>query len=86
MQQFPVSKYQPIWNQLKAEGICRIVASPLLHRRIKKAVIKRKDEDLGFKLTLAETGKYAKLNVTIEGNTVIFSLTYYTLFDSIGAY
>jgi hypothetical protein len=68
------SRYQPIWDALKAQGQCRIVAPLPLHRRIIKAVIKRKDEDLGYKLELSEKYKKAKLAYKIEGNTITFTL------------
>lgn len=78
MQTYPPSRYQPIWDQLKAEGKCCIVAHTCLHKRIKKAVIKRKDEDLAFKLLLSEQYKYARLSVSISGNSISFKLEYRT--------
>ncbi len=80
------SKYQPIWNALKVQGEVSIVAFPILHKRIRKAVIKRKDEDLGFKLELSEASKYAVLHIESQGNTLTFKLIYYPLYNSLGAY
>ncbi len=79
------SKYQPIWDQLKAEGESRIVAPLPFHARIKKAVIKRKDKDLGFKLELSEQCKYVKLDISTQGNTIRFKLLYYSTFQ-LGAF
>jgi hypothetical protein len=69
------SKYYPIWKRLKDDKHVQIVAPRVLHRRIIKAVIKRKDEDLGFKLT--ESLNYQKwyLHYVVEGNTISFYLS-----------
>ena len=85
MQIYLPSRYQPIWDQLKAEGKCCIVAHPVLHRRIKKAVIKRKNEDLGYKLLLSESCKYAKLSIKSNGNSITFSLHFHSTFQ-LGAF
>lgn len=68
------SKYSPIWENLKRDLEARVVAHPALHRRIIKAVIKRKDEDLGYKVLNAEMYKKAKLSYTIEGNVITFRI------------
>jgi hypothetical protein len=80
------SKYLPIWNTLKATSTATVVTHPCLHRRIKKAVIRRKDEDLAYKFALGEQHKRAKLSTRIEGNAIIFTLHYLPYFNSIGAY
>ena len=79
------SKYQPIWDALKSQGKVSLVAFPILHKRIRKAVIKRKDEDLGFKLMLSESFKYSILHIVEDGNTITFELKYYSTFD-LGAF
>jgi hypothetical protein len=84
-QVYAPSKYQPIWNQIKQQGSCKIVAPTILHRRIIKAVIKRKDEDLGFKLLTSEAYKKAKLTYKRDGNTIHFVLTYYPVYQ-LGAF
>jgi hypothetical protein len=74
MQARPQSQYLPIWNRLKLHGTATIVAMPALHRRIIKAVQKRRDRDLGFKLQLAEDGMKHEISWLIKGNTITFSL------------
>lgn len=42
-------KYQVIWNRIKAKNRCMIETHPALVARVKKAVIKEKWRDVGFK-------------------------------------
>ena len=72
-----VSRYQVIWETIKTTGKCELVADVTNHARLIKAVIKRKDEDLGYKLQLSELGKRAKLVVKTDENNeckLIFTL------------
>lgn len=48
----------------------------VLHRRIIKAVIKRKYVDVGFKFLVGERGKRAKLFYKREGSIIEFKLVY----------
>lgn len=80
------SKYLPIWNELKTKGVATVITHPCLHRRIKKAVIRRKDEDLTYKFILSEQHKRAKLSTRIEGNAITFTLHFLPYLNSIGAY
>jgi len=80
------SRYQPIWELLKQKHAATIVAPPHLHKRIIKAVIRRKDIDLTYKFVCAESHKKAKLTYTIEGNSVHFTLKFYPYINSLGAY
>lgn len=80
------SRYQPIWDTIKQTGVATIVAQPHLHKRIIKAVIRRKDIDLTYKFICAESHKKAKLTYEIEGNTVKFTLKFYPYINSLGAY
>lgn len=50
----PRSRYAVVWDTLKATKKCSIKAEVRFHARIKKAVAKRKDEDLIFKLECAD--------------------------------
>lgn len=43
-------KYQAIWERLKSKKVCTIEVHPAVEARVKKAVIKEKNNDLGFKL------------------------------------
>lgn len=50
----PQRQYQPIWNQIKRDGFCDVSTHRQWHARVKKAVIKEKDMDLGYKLECSE--------------------------------
>lgn len=80
MYSYPVSRYLPIWNKLKTENKVSVALPQPLHRRLIKAVIKRKDEDLAFKFLLSEecAGRRAKLQYSIQENVVHFRLIYFT--------
>ena len=67
-------QYQPIWEALKKGGVCIITAPAPLHRRIIKAVIKEKYNDLGYKLELAENNKRAKIVYTKKHSMIEFKL------------
>ena len=69
------SKYWPIWNRLKATGTATIVADKAVHRRLIKAVQARRDRDLQYKYQLAQKGLKHKIQWTIVGNTITFTLT-----------
>lgn len=69
-----IRKYQPIWQVLKDKSICEVAAHTNLHRRIIKAVIKEKYNDLKFKLFLADKGKRAILEHTKKHNVITFTL------------
>lgn len=70
------SMYSPIWERIKKDDYCRITAPTPLHKRIIKAVIKRKHEDLAFKLLLSERGKRARISHSVKGTVIEFRLTY----------
>ncbi len=73
------SRYSPIWETLKVNGECRITATPALHPRIIKAVIKRKNVDIAYKHTLLSESipKKAKLQYHIQGSLITFTLDTY---------
>lgn len=60
------SKYITVWEQVKTLGKCSVVAETRFHQRIKKAIVKRKDEDLAFKLECAENGTKYKLKSRLD--------------------
>jgi len=68
--------YQPIWEKIKKDNSCSITAPRQLHKRIKKAVIKEKDKDLGFKLILSEEGRKALLTTNSQGSILTFNLKF----------
>lgn len=67
-------RYEPIWHQLKTTGKCKVSIHKVFHARLKKAVLKEKNEDLGFKLELSEKGQRARLKVVQTTNILEFIL------------
>lgn len=60
-----VSRYQATWEHIKARGFVRLRAEPKYHKRIVKALRKRKDLDLAFKYECEEVGKRYRLCCTV---------------------
>ena len=77
------SKYDSIWQKLKATKECTIAAHRVLQPRIIKAVIKCKDRDVAFKLTNLNNRRRAKLFYSVDSGKVCFILTYYLILDGI---
>ena len=69
-----VSKYTQVWNKIKTTGRCELVADPKFHKRIIKAVSRKKELDLKYQFQLAEQGRKERINTTIEGTKIIFIL------------
>jgi hypothetical protein len=69
------SRYQPIWNLLKKDKLVRITAPSPLHRRIIKAVQKRRDQDIAYKYELEEKGFQARMKFKKSNTLIIFTLT-----------
>ena len=68
-------KYQPIWKKLKDSKKVSIVADKRMHARIKRGVIKEKDEDLAFKVETDQIyGKTYKLYISSEGDVLTFQI------------
>jgi hypothetical protein len=63
------SKYLPIWKQLKATGSCRVTAPPQYHKKIIKAVRKRRDKDLAFLYLLRDEHKQHSITATVSPET-----------------
>lgn len=72
----PPRIYAPIWNKIKSTGTAQISANPAYHRRIKKAMRKEKDEDLGYKLEQLEMKSPRRAVVTSRssGSVITFKL------------
>lgn len=66
--------YEPIWLAIKKDFKASLKADPKLHARIKKAVMKEKNKDEGFRLLASEQGKGYNLKILITGNIISFSL------------
>lgn len=71
--------YQGIWEKLKTNknNTVRVAAPKAIHRRIKKAVIKEKDQDILYKLVLQESFKKTILRTVSETNILIFTLVFH---------
>lgn len=70
-----VSRYAQVWEILKKEKKVELIIVPTLRGRIIKAVKKRRDLDLAYRLTLADehkkewvrwTYKNGKLTLTLQ--------------------
>jgi hypothetical protein len=68
-------KYQPIWEALKSKRKCTIAAPKPLHKRIIKAVVKEKYQDLGYRFELEELEKSARISYTQKESMLEFKLT-----------
>ena len=70
-------KYQEVWEILKRDKVCTLAAPKAFHARIKKAVIKEKDNDRGYKLLLAHQAlpQTARLIVETTGAKITFKLS-----------
>lgn len=71
----PVSKYAPIWKQLKASKKCRITAPSQYHRTIIKMVKNKRDDDIAYRFELAERGLTHVIKTKIIGTIITFTLT-----------
>lgn len=82
------SQYQPIWDALKQSKECevRLVAPLSLHARIFKAVKKRRNLDLGYKLLCSERYVKPKLWCKSEGTVLTIGIKFHPYYKSIGAY
>lgn len=69
------SRYAEIWEQVKKHGYCTVTTAERYHKRLRKAVIKRKDEDLVYKLECAEVGTRYTLATAVAGAEITFTLT-----------
>jgi hypothetical protein len=69
-----VSKYKQVWQKLKKEKKCEIVADPIYHKKIVKEVCRCKDLDLAYKLELSELGLKEKIAVVYKVSKVTFTL------------
>lgn len=70
-------KYQPVWEQIKANGICELSAHRLHHPRIVKAVTKEKDMDILYKLENLELSPpiVAIMHSSRKGSVITFTIT-----------
>lgn len=67
-------EYQPIWEAIKSQGKTRLSVPIPFQPRVRKAVLKEKYNDLGYKVLLAERHKIARLEIETRGAMMIFTL------------
>lgn len=73
------SRYTPLWERIKKDGKATITCNPEHFKRVIKAVQKRKNLDLGYKIQLGERGKVAVVVATPDPlipNRLHFKLTF----------
>lgn len=68
------SRYLPIWNKLKVEKECKVVAETRFHRTIIKMIKNRRDKDLEYRYLCSEHGVKESIKVSVSGNTITFKL------------
>jgi hypothetical protein len=68
------SRYSIIWHKLKQDKIVKLSAPAEVHPRLRKAVIKRKDIDLGYKLMAQEQHLRPYLKFKSEGSLLTITL------------
>jgi hypothetical protein len=66
--------YEPIWQRIKKRGRAIIACAPEDYRKIKKAVIKEKHKDLGFKLLNDHDYFFLKITYDNEKRQATFIL------------
>lgn len=54
-------KYEAVWLKVKTTGKCTVEAHPAFFARVRKAVIKEKNMDLGFKVLNDHDRFYLKI-------------------------
>lgn len=71
------SKYAPIWDALKSNGVCKVAAHIALHPRIIKAVINVKFRDEGYRLKMSEKRLRIKMWYSRDHSMIRFWLRSY---------
>lgn len=67
-------KYQVIWEKIKKDKHCTVVAPAIVHARILKAVIKEKYMDSAFKLCNDHDYFYLHTDSNRKENKIVFTL------------
>ena len=68
------SVYEPAWQKLKANGHITLVISKGLHKRIYKAVTKRKNKDSLWLFQCAEQQVYYAISYELSDNGLILTI------------
>jgi hypothetical protein len=64
--------YEPAWIELKKKGRVRLAVPRPLHRRVIKAILKEKNQDLAYKLEMLE--KKTRLKITYEQQDSVITI------------
>jgi hypothetical protein len=80
-----ISKYTLAWRKLRDEKKLQLVAEPRLHHRIIKAICKKKDEDLGFKIMQGEAKRRSIIQYKIDGTLIRFELKEHVITNQLTA-
>ena len=71
------SRYAMIWYKLKQGEEVRISTPREFHRKLRNAIVKRKNKDIGYKFLMADANRRPVLQFKSEGNifTVRLNIT-----------
>jgi hypothetical protein len=67
-------QYYPIWERIKTTGSARLKCAPGFVARVKKAVIKEKDMDVGYKLMNEEDPCRLEVSYNRSSQVLTFKL------------
>lgn len=68
--------YEPIWIKLKKDKKVSLTAPPKSHKRIIKAVLKEKYNDITFRFECSQLSKRARIAHSIKGSVITFMLKF----------
>jgi len=68
------SRYTIIWVKLKAGEEVKLSVPKEYHLKLKKAIVRRKNKDWGFKLLMSEANRRHLLSFKSEGNILTVKL------------
>ena len=68
------SRYAMIWYKLKQGEKVTLSAPKEFHRKLRNAIVKRKNKDVGYKFLMAEANRRPVLKFKYEGNLVTVHL------------
>lgn len=68
------SRYAMIWYKLKQGEEVKLSTPKEFHRKLRNAIVKRKNKDIGYKFLMAEANRRPVLKFKYEGNILIVRL------------
>lgn len=69
-------KYSVIWERIKVKGNCTVEVHPVIVARVKKAVIKEKNNDVGFKLLNDHDHFFLRITVEETSNKAVSKIKF----------